>query len=413
MVRDGASPLASILFPSARAARRIGRHSPNPSVPPVGFRVHTWPPPPDAALPLPHSMDNSEFQRNGDYAPTRLVAQRETINHISLSKTESNQESVVGLLTMGGSVKVLCAPSRNLSMLMGELKNVTTSGKCNFLAGIKTAQLALKNRQNKSQHPRIMLFVGSPIEDEMKKLVKIGEDLKKNSYAVDVVNFGKENVSNENKEKLEAFVKAVDNEGNSHLVSIPPGSQHLSDVVVSSPILGGAASAGGFGGGAWGGAAAGGAVSNGGGVGAADQTEDQMIAYAKRISMEEARARAAAASSPENKASGESKTEPQKQETTMDVDEDEDDEDEELQRAMALSMAMNQDEDEDQDGDEEPGQGGSDGKNADLDDDVMEAFKDDNFIEELIDEAGVPKGDLDINKLLDFDEDEDNDGKQQ
>jgi len=129
-------------------------------------------------------MDNSEYQRNGDYSPNRLIAQRETINHIALSKTESNMESTVGVLTMAGKLKVLAAPTRNLGSIMTELKSVGMRGKCDLLAGIKTAQLALKNRQNKNQHPRIIVFVGSPIETDMKKLTKLGAQLKKNSYAV-------------------------------------------------------------------------------------------------------------------------------------------------------------------------------------------------------------------------------------
>mmetsp|Transcript_25495 Transcript_25495/g.61412 ORF Transcript_25495/g.61412 Transcript_25495/m.61412 type:complete len:375 (-) Transcript_25495:177-1301(-) len=354
-------------------------------------------------------MDNSEFQRNGDYSPSRLVAQRETINHIALSKTESNMESTVGLLTMGGRAKVLCAPTRNLGQIMGEIKGVSIHGKCDFLAGIKTAQLALKNRQNKNQHQRIIVFVGSPIDCDMKKLTKLGANLKKNGLAVDVVNFGKENSSNTNTEKLEAFIKAVTNDDNSHLVNIPPGPHILSDMVVSSAILGGGgAQAGGFGAAVASPGGGGANLNNGGGVGGpVGDSEEQMLAYALRISMEEARDAqnkpAEEAKKEENKS--EAKKEESKDESSkMELDEvDEDiDEEAELARAMALSMAVDEDDDENAQEDGPSGEVGAD------DDAILEVFKEEKFIEDLIDSTGVQKDDIDIQKIIDNSEKDEN-----
>lgn len=52
--------------------------------------------------------DNSDFMRNGDYLPTRLLAQQETVSLLANVKTQSNQESEVGVLTMAGKrVQVL------------------------------------------------------------------------------------------------------------------------------------------------------------------------------------------------------------------------------------------------------------------------------------------------------------------
>ena len=47
-------------------------------------------------------------------------------------------------------------------------------------------------------------------------LVKIAKKLKKNNVAVDIVSFGSEE---ENTEKLDAFLEAVNSGDNSHLVS--------------------------------------------------------------------------------------------------------------------------------------------------------------------------------------------------
>ena len=46
------------------------------------------------------SVDNSEFMRNGDFIPSRLQAQQDAVNMVCHSKTRSNPENNVGLLTL-------------------------------------------------------------------------------------------------------------------------------------------------------------------------------------------------------------------------------------------------------------------------------------------------------------------------
>lgn len=45
------------------------------------------------------SVDNSDYMRNGDFVPSRLQAQQDAVNLVCLSKTRSNPENNVGLLT--------------------------------------------------------------------------------------------------------------------------------------------------------------------------------------------------------------------------------------------------------------------------------------------------------------------------
>lgn len=98
--------------------------------------------------------------------------------------------------------------------------------------------MALKHRQNKSQEQRIVAFVASPVTESADELKRLGLRLKKNKVAVDIVNFGEEAV---NTAKLEAFISAVNNGDNSHLITVPPGPHVLSDLIRSSPIVGGGA----------------------------------------------------------------------------------------------------------------------------------------------------------------------------
>ena len=160
-------------------------------------------------------------------------------------------------------------------------KDVRIGGKSNFLAALKTAQLALKNRQNKNQRQRVIMFVGSPIETDAGELVKLGKLFKKNNVAIDVINFGTENTTNDNTEKLEQLIAAVNTSDNSHLVSIPPGPHIFADLVLTSAIM-----QSGGGGGIAGVPSGAGAAASGGGaghVGGIDPNMDPSVSHSHAL----------------------------------------------------------------------------------------------------------------------------------
>ncbi|WWD22691.1 hypothetical protein CI109_107184 [Kwoniella shandongensis] len=180
-------------------------------------------------------LDNSEYMRNGDYAPTRFQAQAEAVQTVFTAKTDSNPESAVGLMTMAGKAPALLAtPTNDLGRLLSSLSKVLVSGTADLSTAISIAQLALKHRENKNQRQRIVVFVGSPLEDSAESLSKLGRKLRKNNVLIDIVTFGEE--GRENDEKLGQLIEGAGG-GDSHLVSVPPGPQFLSDVIASSPIL--------------------------------------------------------------------------------------------------------------------------------------------------------------------------------
>ena len=153
---------------------------------------------------------------------------------------------------------------------------VQPKGDLQLLSGIKIAHLALKHRLGKNHKTRIVVFVGSPIEAEEKELVKIAKKLKKEKVNVDIVSFGEDEL---NKDLLQKFIETVNGRdgSGSHLVTIPVGP-HLSDALVSSPIVQGEDGSG--------------AVPTGGGFEfGVDPNEDPELALALRVSMEEQRAR--------------------------------------------------------------------------------------------------------------------------
>ena len=111
-------------------------------------------------------VDNSEWTRNGDYAPTRIRAQTDAVNLLAGAKLQTNPENTVGVLTMAGkSPKVLVTPTPSLGKILNAMHDVDVDGQANFDSSVQIAQLALKHRQNKNQRQRIVLFMGSPISE--------------------------------------------------------------------------------------------------------------------------------------------------------------------------------------------------------------------------------------------------------
>ncbi|XP_058395115.1 26S proteasome non-ATPase regulatory subunit 4 isoform X3 [Diceros bicornis minor] len=192
-------------------------------------------------------VDNSEYMRNGDFLPTRLQAQQDAVNIVCHSKTRSNPENNVGLITLANDCEVLTTLTPDTGRILSKLHTVQPKGKITFCTGIRVAHL-----------------------------VKLAKRLKKEKVNVDIINFGEEEV---NTEKLTAFVNTLNGKDGtgSHLVTVPPGPS-LADALISSPILAGE----------------GGAML---GLGASDfefgvdPSADPELALALRVSMEEQRQR--------------------------------------------------------------------------------------------------------------------------
>lgn len=224
-------------------------------------------------------IDNSEYMRNGDYTPTRFQAQVDAVSMIFNIKTQSNPENTVGLMSMGGrGPKVLATLTPDFGKILSGLHETKIEGSSHVATGIQVAALALKHRQNKIQRQRVIVFVGSLIEDDTKELVKLAKKMKKNNVAVDFINFGEEN---ENTEKLEKFREGVNSNDNSHVYTVPPGPHLLSDQLATLFMDGEF-----------------GASGNGGdedaGFGGFDQFDAQMdpeLALALRMSLEDEKAR--------------------------------------------------------------------------------------------------------------------------
>lgn len=112
-------------------------------------------------------IDNSEWTRSGDYAPTRFQAQADAVNLLAGAKTQAHPEATVGVLTMAGKTpRVLVTPTPDLGKVLNCMTTIDIDGDCNISSSVQIAQLALKHRLNKNQRQRIVIFVGSPVGED-------------------------------------------------------------------------------------------------------------------------------------------------------------------------------------------------------------------------------------------------------
>eukprot|EP00762_Andalucia_godoyi_P002393 ANDGO_02714.mRNA.1 26S proteasome non-ATPase regulatory subunit 4 len=183
-------------------------------------------------------VDNSEWMRNGDYIPSRMDAQRDAVLLLVDTKL-NNAESVTAIVSSAGPApKVHVALTNDLGQIRNAIDAVNIDGSIHLCQSLNVAQLALKNRLNKQQKQRIVVFIGSPIQDESEELVKLARKLKKNNCAVDVISFGE---IQENQPKLDAFISALGTNTQNHLEVLPAGDgQIMSSWVLSGSIGGGA-----------------------------------------------------------------------------------------------------------------------------------------------------------------------------
>uniref|UniRef100_A0AAZ3Q3Q6 26S proteasome non-ATPase regulatory subunit 4 n=1 Tax=Oncorhynchus tshawytscha TaxID=74940 RepID=A0AAZ3Q3Q6_ONCTS len=190
------------------------------------------------------SVDNSEYMRNGDFLPTRLQAQQDAVNIVCHSKTRSNPENNVGLITMANNCEVLTTLTADAGRILSKLHAVQPRGNISFCTGIRVAHVCILHNNT------LQLIVCHDTEP-----------------------------CEVNTEKLTAFINTLNGKegAGSHLVTVPPGPS-LADALLSSPILAGE----------------GGAML---GLGSSDfefgvdPSADPELALALRVSMEEQRQR--------------------------------------------------------------------------------------------------------------------------
>lgn len=279
--------------------------------------------------------------RNGDYTPTRMQAQLEAASLLAEAKGQQNPENTVAAIATGGggsapaaaaaAPRVLLTLTQDIGRVLSATYDLAPAGSADLVAALQVAQLVLNHRQNRGHSQRIVAFVGSPLPHTPDDLRRVATQLRQANVALDVVSFGE---TAQNAPALDALLAAVNKGDTSHMLTVEPGPNLLTDRLVMSPILQGA-----DGGAAAAAAAAGGAAAMGGGGGAGGDIGfnpelDPELATVLRESMQEYQRQmeaSAQATGATTAATTTTTTEP----TPMD-------EDEELRRALEMSVMVDQ-----------------------------------------------------------------------
>ena len=109
------------------------------------------------------------------------------------------------------SVELLVSPTEDNNKILASFAKVTIGGKNDFSTAIQVAQLALKHRKNKNGGQRIIIFIGSPLQEDSQSLQKVAKQLKKNNVSIDVINIGE---IESNADLLAEFIKVANSNDN-------------------------------------------------------------------------------------------------------------------------------------------------------------------------------------------------------
>ena len=128
------------------------------------------------------------------------------------------------------SPEVLVTHTKEIGQILTAVHNTSTNlGRtASIPTAIAIAQLALKHRQNKNLRQRVVVFVGSPLEDTSpdaeRALIRLAKKLKKNNVALDLIAFGDgiEEAGEGGHSILRAFVEAASSSDNSCVCCCPP-----------------------------------------------------------------------------------------------------------------------------------------------------------------------------------------------
>lgn len=227
-------------------------------------------------------VDSSDYMRNGDYAPNRIMAVQEACGLLCEAMMQKNPENVIGFLTFGGKqCSVRETLTEDIDRVTGSLASIAVGGESLFGYGVQIAMLALSHVKNTRSEKQIVAFVGSPVRDSQERLVQLAKALRKDDVGISVVSLGVPG----NTPLLNTFVDAVGR--NAYLYVVPEGHTVI-DFLFTTALMGGDGAGVGVAGTS---AGAGGM----GGTALGRDADDPQMAMALRASMEEEQRRQAAA----------------------------------------------------------------------------------------------------------------------
>ena len=145
------------------------------------------------------SLDNSEFSRNGDFFPNRLITQQNAVHEISQTKLRANPQNQIGLISMAGKrgPKVLVPITRKVVHFEKKLFAVNVSSySIDLVATIRITHMMHRYRTLQNSKFCVMIFVGSLLSERLIDLTKqkltnqLATALRIDKIYIDIVVFG-------------------------------------------------------------------------------------------------------------------------------------------------------------------------------------------------------------------------------
>jgi len=191
-------------------------------------------------------VDNSQHSAQGDLAPNRLSAQKQVVESLVRGKLRLNPQNSLGHISMAGNTNVNVASFNSTSDSFAKrlsIIKIQTDCEVRLIHGMMIARLVLRNRPIRTQKPRIVVFVGSPIVQLAKgqsseEILNVAKGLKKEGIKADFVLFGEAAQDDETKSVIAQFVNLL-NRGSdgSSMAIVPTGQTSLHSALASSELF--------------------------------------------------------------------------------------------------------------------------------------------------------------------------------
>ena len=85
-------------------------------------------------------LDNSEFNRNGDFAPSRFVCQQDAAAYLADAKLAQNPQNTIGIIQIAGNrIDVKMSQTNDIGLINQSIQNCNINGDALFVTGVKVA----------------------------------------------------------------------------------------------------------------------------------------------------------------------------------------------------------------------------------------------------------------------------------
>jgi 26S proteasome regulatory subunit N10 len=170
-------------------------------------------------------FDNSLSSLNGDFSPTRLTAQTDTIEVLARLYLDGNPESVFGYGVLAGTPGVTISLCRDIPRIQHSLADVQRAGCVDLDTAVRVAIFGLhRDPKRINKHHLIVLLASS---HGLTAPEALGSLISRDGIDFDLIVFGDDRID---QAPLQSLVEAA----HGHLIRIPPGVDSLSDAVQTS-----------------------------------------------------------------------------------------------------------------------------------------------------------------------------------